>query len=308
MIIKLIDTSYKTLYFLKKRNFFAYEFIFKVLKVIVNFFYPVIHKHTNFRGRTSVLEKKEEIVISLTTFPPRIDTVWQTINTLLNQTMRPDHIILWLAKSEFPSIENLPMTLKKLMDQGLEIRFCDNIKSHKKYYYAMQEYPNAVIITVDDDIYYPTDLVEKLYKKHLEFPNAICCNWAHRITFDKEKIRPYGEWEKGINGFDEMPDTSLVQIGYEGVLYPANSLITEVFNKDSILNLCPTADDLWLKFMSALNETPVVRVRKEAIRFFGIMKSQTVALNHTNNFGNQNDTAIENITRKYPEIYTKLKK
>lgn len=304
----MIARNYRVLYYLKDKDFFAYEFIFKVLKVLTNYFYPLLYRNRRPRVKNTEVERKEEIIVSLTTFPPRINTVWQTINTLLSQTMKPDHIVLWLAKGEFDSLDELPTSLKRLMEHGLEIRFCDDIKSHKKYYYAMKEYPNAVIITVDDDVYYPTDLVENLYKKHLEFPNAICCNWAHKIVFNSGKIGLYGKWEKGVSGHDKNPDSDIVQIGYEGVLYPANSLASEVFDKEKIMNLSPTADDLWLKFMAVLKDTPVVRTRKDAIRFFEIMKAQTVALNQVNTFGDQNDIAIDNITKEYPEICYKLGK
>ena len=44
-------------------------------------------------------EKRDtRLIVSLTSFPARIKTVHQTINTLLRQTVKPDHIILWLSE------------------------------------------------------------------------------------------------------------------------------------------------------------------------------------------------------------------
>ena len=213
------------------------------------------------------------------------------------------HVILWLAREQFESLDTLPDSLKRLKKYGLEIKFCDDLRPHKKYYYAMQEYPDAIVITVDDDVYYPSFLVERLYSKHKEFPDAICCNWAHLIKKSNDgKILPYNKWEKGVSGFDDKPSFSLNQVGYEGVLYPPHSLDSRCFDKDLLCKLSLNADDLWLKAMSYLHGTKVVRANDVAYRYFGILKSQKVALNTSNCGQNKNDEAIEKITTYFPEL------
>ena len=55
------------------------------------------------------------IIVSLTSFPQRIYEIHYTIFSLLNQTVKPSKVILWLAKEEFPNLEkDLPDTLLKL--------------------------------------------------------------------------------------------------------------------------------------------------------------------------------------------------
>lgn len=298
----MVDISYKILEWMKRKNIFLYDFVFKILKLFVNIFFPIVYsiKEIDNNKSKSVPEK---IVLSFTTFPPRIDTVWQTAYTLLNQTVKVDHVILWLAREQFESLDTLPDSLKRLKKYGLEIKFCDDLRPHKKYYYAMQEYPDAIVITVDDDVYYPSFLVERLYSKHQEFPDAICCNWAHLIKKSNDgKILPYNKWEKGVSGFDDKPSFSLNQVGYEGVLYPPHSLDSRCFDKDLLCKLSLNADDLWLKAMSYLHGTKVVRANDVAYRYFGILKSQKVALNISNCGQNKNDEAIEKITTYFPEL------
>lgn len=119
-------------------------------------------------------KEKKRIIISLTSYPKRIGDVWITIETLLRQTVKPDMIILWLADTQFNGIESLPKKLIDLQKSGLTIRFCKDLKSHKKYFYTMQEYPEDLIILVDDDMFYPYDMIEKLLKLHYEYPQDIC--------------------------------------------------------------------------------------------------------------------------------------
>ena len=115
------------------------------------------------------IKREQKIIVSLTTFPKRIDSVWITIETLLRQTVKPDEVILWLAKQQFDDLNVLPQKLLDLQRRGLTIRFCDDLRSHKKYFYVMQEYPKDIIVLVDDDMFYPKDTINKLIKMHKKY-------------------------------------------------------------------------------------------------------------------------------------------
>ncbi len=298
----MIDWCYNILRKLKLTGTHYYGLIYKILKGYVNLFFPLIYRYKNPIYRKSELILNEEIIVSLTSFPARINTVWHTAYTLLCQSLKPTKVILWLADTEFKAVEELPRSLKRLIPYGIDIRFCDNLMSHKKYYYAMKEFPDAIIITVDDDVYYPSFLIENLYRKHMEFPDAICCNWAHIVKLDEGRITMYEEWEHAVSGHSNNPSHSVVQIGCQGVLYPAYCLNELVFDKELIWKLCPTADDLWLKAMAFLNGTKVVRCDEIAFRYIEIIASQKEALDKINNGEKQNDAAIKRIVQYFPEI------
>src|SRR5690606_39648084 len=41
-----------------------------------------------------------KIIVSFTTFPKRIDSIWKVIECMLRQTVRPDKVMLYLSRSE----------------------------------------------------------------------------------------------------------------------------------------------------------------------------------------------------------------
>ena len=94
------------------------------------------------------------IIVSVTSHPARIREVVLAIRTVYRQTRQPDKVILWLGEEKFPNrYEDLPEELLRLVsEKGLEIRWCEDIGPHTKYFYAFQEYPDALVITIDDDI------------------------------------------------------------------------------------------------------------------------------------------------------------
>jgi len=74
------------------------------------------------------------LIVSLTTIPERIDRVYLAIETLLQQSVKPDYLILWLSESDF-SDEYLKSTnhaTRRLLNQknrGLKIELCKDIRS-----------------------------------------------------------------------------------------------------------------------------------------------------------------------------------
>lgn len=276
-------------------------FVYKINKLIVNILYTL----TTYEEIG--VDKDSDVIVSLTSFPGRINYVWLTISTVLNQTIKPKSVILWLSMEQFPTGENmLPHKLLELKKRGLTIRFCDNLYPHKKYYYTMQENPELYVITVDDDVFYPETLIENLLNTSKQYPNTVCCTWGHKIEFtDDGNIASYREWKKGVNDC-RKPSLLLVPVGCGGVLYPPHILSEELYNKDAIQNLCLKTDDLWLKFMAIKNHNPAVRIDKEAKIYFTNLRTQSTGLYYENTENNKNDIALDNILSAYPEIYRVL--
>ena len=106
----------------------------------------------------------KRLIISFTSYPARIKYVKNVLRALYAQTLQPDKILLWLAKEQFPNLEkDLPEELQDDLRQNkFELRWCDNLGTHKKYFYAMQEFPEDIIVTVDDDVEYDKDVLQTL--------------------------------------------------------------------------------------------------------------------------------------------------
>ncbi|WP_258433457.1 glycosyltransferase [Heyndrickxia coagulans] len=245
-----------------------------------------------------IVHDKKKIIVSLTTIPSRIDKVWLCIATLMDQKLKPDKIILWLDRDNFTK-DNLPQGLLKLIKLGLEIRFCEDIRSHKKYYYTMKEYPNDIIITADDDIFYPRSFIKKFLALHRKNPNEVLCYRAHEILLDREgNVKRYNEWNQGSNGIN-FSSHFLLPTGVSGVLYPPNSLYKDVLNKDLLLKLAPFCDDIWLKIMEIKQGTKVRKVYPYSRHFPLIDNTQQEALYHKNVGNNNNDREFKNLIDFY---------
>lgn len=203
----------------------------------------------------------KEVVISLTTYSKRIHTVFSTIESLFQQTWKANRIILYISDEHF-NLENIPETLRVQMKRGLEIRFVKDVRSYTKLVYALQDFPDSYIITVDDDYWYPHDLVERLVKHQQKHVDEICCiECGYLMHSDKEfeTINNFKRifWEKDIIQYD---DRFFILEGFAGVLYPPHCLYNDVSRDDLFLSLCPTNDDIWFTVMARLAGTKITAV------------------------------------------------
>lgn len=196
----------------------------------------------------------EKVVVSLTSYGKRVTrTLPSVIISLLKQSYKPDVVVLWLDRDEWNE-NTIPNVLRKLRDKGLTIRFCENLYSFKKHIPAIETYPNDVIITVDDDFYYPSNFIKKLMVEYKKNPNRIYTHIAHRPTFsDNGDLLPYSNWDKLVSNSSESP---LFATTGGGCLYKKSFLYEDVCNRKLFQTLCPKADDVWMYFMGILKGTP----------------------------------------------------
>lgn len=252
-----------------------------------------------------------KIVISLTTFPKRMDTIHLVIKSLLAMRPCPDKIVLYLSEPEFPD-KKLPLNLTEMQSGIFEIRFTKhNYKSFNKLIHALRDFPESIIITVDDDIIYPSHMLRRLLAAHKKYPTDICANRIRELNISDNTIQPYTTWHlserRKLFGHRPHRGYTNVQMGVGGVLYPAHSLHPDVLDTKKFTKLCEHQDDIWFWAMTILNNRKIVPTYFgcklsgiESAKQYGLYKN----INSTST--SPNNIAIENIISEYPDIKNKI--
>lgn len=197
-----------------------------------------------------------KFIVSLTSYGHRLEmTTPYAICSLLNQTVLPDAIILWLAYGT-----NVPTMLDRLTDIGLEIRFCEDMRSYTKLIPTLETFPEDVIITADDDVFYPQNWLEQLKLSYKKDPSKIHVHRAHEILTDNmHQVLPYKEWTKCVG--TEVSEITIFPTGVGGILYPPGTLSSICTNKKLFTALAPTADDIWFWAMARLINTKYLLIQ-----------------------------------------------
>ena len=104
-------------------------------------FNPLIRYNSNLMSKyvgINPVKRDVPIIVSLTSYEARFKDLEISLYSLLNQSLIPDRIILWLS-DEIESLNDLPYEITKYIKNGLEIRFVKDIGSYTKAIYAFKE-------------------------------------------------------------------------------------------------------------------------------------------------------------------------
>lgn len=247
----------------------------------------------------------------MTSFPAAIPYAVRAIQSILDGSVLPDKVVLYLTYSQFDG-SGIPQELLGLADRNpiFEIRNYDrDIRSYRKLIPALSDFPDAVIVTVDDDVAYHKHMLRSLLRLHEQLPKAVL---AHRAKRMKPGL-PYRKWSKYRwysfvlkrihSGFLN------IQTGVGGVLYPPHSLKSDMLNVDLFTQIAPTTDDIWFWAAAVANGTPIVPVPFGYNKPRGLHKPRELSLK-TANFKSgtdRNAAVLANILKLYPEISQQIK-
>lgn len=203
---------------------------------------------------------------------------------------------MYLGDSEFPNREDdLPKELTALLSDRFEIRWTKDIRSFTKLIPALKDFPDDVIVTFDDDIFYDKRLLEILLDEYVKNPQYIHCHRSTSIGFNNA-----GEIELSRIPYDNP--TYLHKFTSVGsVLYPVHCFSDEVFNEKNFTTLSPFQDDVWFWLMGALNGHKVNVVKNNLPTLNYIEGTQEVGLYRINDYGEKLFfVQLQNVLDAYP--------
>ncbi|WP_370979248.1 glycosyltransferase family 2 protein [Agaribacterium sp. ZY112] len=222
-------------------------------------------------------EDDNEVIISLTSIPSRFGTIPLVLRSLLSQSTRPAKVVLCLHES---AKSQIPKSLKQFESERFEIAYASWDSSHLKLVRTRELYPEATIVTCDDDLMYAEDWLQRLLDEHKQHPTEIIAHQARRVRYNADgELLPYKQWSSEVEG--QSHDDTLA-LGYGGVLYPAHCLSEEFNDVELFSELTPKADDLWFKAMSFRQGSKVRRSAQPLPKPQPIAFSQRVALKKSN--------------------------
>ena len=256
------------------------------------------------------MNDQPKIIVSLTSFPAAIPYAVQAIRSVLEGTLLPDKLVLYLDTDKFPG-EVLPPELETLKAESsiFEVRFDPaEIRSYKKLIPTLRDFPDDIIVTIDDDIRYHANLLRDLVAMHKRVPDAIV---AHRVRKVKPDA-PYSKWRK-YKWYDFIFkrlhfNHYVMQTGVGGVLYPPHSLDEKMLDPSLFMALAPTVDDVWFWAAAVSKGTYVVPLPNGRRTAKGVGKPREFSLMsvNLNPKDDKNRKAFDKIMEEFPEIRRRL--
>lgn len=182
-------------------------------------------------------------IVSLTTIPGRITNIQLTIDSLISQNLQPDEVILWVPTNhrrvDQTKIEKIPSYLE---NSGITVNRCEDVGPFTSLAPNLKrEEPDTVIVTADDDVYYPPTWFEGLVSAAEQYPN-------HAIGYRGRRFKNYEDMAyqstRVYLGADPPEEVDLITSTW-GALYRPRFFDSKIFDQHefprSFFN-----DDIWI--------------------------------------------------------------
>jgi hypothetical protein len=201
--------------------------------------------------------KRSALLLSLTTWTPRLDLLPITLLTLVKQRVAPKGIIVWLTDED----RELTASWHRLFERfGVSFATCRNDGPHKKWLPVLEKLSDESFVICDDDTFYPTSWFEELARtaSATQAP-CIVAHRCHRMVRNSDSgLASYTDWEHDLAG-PVGPNSDLFATGCGGTLLRKQAIPPGFRDADLVMRLCPKADDIWLKCAAAAAEIRVLK-------------------------------------------------
>lgn len=189
------------------------------------------------------MSSNQNIIISMTTSPTRIDKIEHILETFNNQTVKPTKLILnlpFVFKRTQQTFDNIPSFISKY--SFVDINRCEDIGPCTKIIPTVELFnnqPETIIISIDDDIAYTNTFIETFLEYSNKNPNAVITGQS----------------------FLRIPKSNQAKLveGYSGVLYKQKFLKNfDIEQLKQYPKVCYFADDFILSNYLLKNKIPIV--------------------------------------------------
>lgn len=197
-----------------------------------------------------------KVIVSMATIPSRMSRLEENMPSILNQSYHFDTLIINilddLSDDEYKFYEKI-----KKLDARITLNKCNKKwRSCNKLLPTLKSHPDDVIITIDDDIYYPVDCFKLLIEQYEKTPDCIIAHEINPLLLNNEK-----NYIDFINGYDIMLMQKEFGKYLSGcTLYPPHVFDdTDIFDYDKMM-YCTNAthDELWFWVQSTLKNVKCV--------------------------------------------------
>lgn len=203
------------------------------------------------RPNANAPKTRGRIVLSLAPAAADYAAVKYSLQSLLNQTLQADKIIVQLGREHYQG-KQFCYNFVNLLDQGVDLRWCADHGGYNQLLPTVRDYPDDIIITCGCAAVYPQNFLEALYANYKSKPGAAHCYYASRVINDAEGLRfLFGAGDTAKTDFLNMPHANL------GLLLPPASMPAAAFDQDVYLRHAPRYCDLWYWLMLLSASVPV---------------------------------------------------
>ncbi|QGX92325.1 glycosyltransferase family 2 protein [Tatumella sp. TA1] len=251
------------------------------------------------------------IIVNLTTTSNRLHLCSATVFSLIQQSLLPEKIIIWVSESGYLSDEgvlsipewvNFLNGFLKYKEHVIEVRYTTNTGPYRKIIPALRTFAkDDILVYADDDVIYGEEWLKKIITR-FQINNGEFIV-APRVRLIKKNILNIN---KSYNAYpicfsDSLLEYQYIITGVGGCALSISHVDNVFISMDDYLDVAPTTDDLWISKIIQLSGSKLL-VCPEAIIDVQEVWHEKFTLNSINTFRLKNVFPLGLIFKVYYKI------
>ncbi|HIE9167013.1 MULTISPECIES: glycosyltransferase [Klebsiella] len=230
------------------------------------------------------------LIVNLTTTHSRLDLCSITLFSLLNQSVSPDKIRVWISEESYLSdqgVKKIPDFLLKLnkFNDIVEFVYTKNTGPYRKIFPALKiAGENDVLVYADDDVVYHKEWLEKLFSTFNKYQRMNVV--AARVRLKKKNI--FNKYKSYVAYPICLTERTLsrdyIITGLGGAILMKKHIASQYIYMEDYIEIAPKTDDLWISEIITRSKTNVTTC-PDAICYF-------TEINHSNNALSANNNPV----------------
>lgn len=214
---------------------------------------------------------KYDVYITLTSSPERLDKVISVLNLLDIRYVKEIHINLpkfYRNDKKLVYKQSHIDNLKKSNPKIKIFRLKDDLGPITKILPTIERIKknNSLIISIDDDIAYPFDMITDLINNSAKYPNNIICmsgfifGGRNMKKSNDSEYYEQADWDRYLWPVKKYPKFPYIDVleGFSGVCYNRSLINDQMILYIKYLNsLCKLSDDLTISYMFSYFNIPI---------------------------------------------------
>lgn len=242
------------------------------------------------------------LIVNITTTSNRLDLCSSTVYSLLNQSMIPDEINVWISREGYMSdegIQHIPKWVGFLNSKHniIKFRYTENTGPYRKIIPALRFFNDTDrLVYADDDVVYGKNWLNSLVNLFESQDEKYVVASRVRIK-QKNFLSRYKSYSTyNICNKDIVLASDYIITGVGGCILTKSHIDNKYINDDEFFHVAPKTDDLWISKIIQLSNTSVM-VCTEALNNVFEIEHSCGALNQINNVS-YNSSLIKKVYKK----------
>ena len=218
-----------------------------------------------------------KIIITMTTWTKRINSAEKIIEYIIDNISGFDKLYLFLTKTEFEDLSKLPEKIQKFHNEKrIECVFLDKNYFAFKRWFVYPKHYDDIVISIDDDVYTPKDIIEQAKRCYLKTPEKTVYNLYDNLggvfnINDNDITVKYGEYKGKTYSYNKL------YFFAQCIIMP-KTFNLDIFNYNEIQQkLAPYDDESWITYFLLKNNVKIDTLHYD---FFNIPKIKDSSLSN----------------------------